>query len=510
METSAAAAGLFSLLTFKTLALMMVGLVLGIFVGVLPGLGGPNGVAILLPLTFTMDPTSAIVMLSCLYWGALFGGAITSIRFNIPGEAWSVATTFDGYPMAQKGEAAQALDRRLHVVVHRVAGRSAADHVSGAARRRFRAPVRATRILRGLSAHVLLVRRAGKEARHKIVISMALGLLLAGIGMDTVSGQLRMTFAFNELLRGVNFLVAVIGLFGISEILITMEEQLALQGDAASLSPRVVWETWKTLPRYWVTLVRSAAIGCWLGITPGGAIAASFMSYNLAKRFARDKESFGTGRIDGVLAPETAAHAAGTSALLPMLALGIPGSGTAAILLGGLMVWGLNPGPLLFVEHKDFVWGTIASMYLGNVVGLILVMSTVPLFAAVLRVPFAAIAPMIVVSCAIGAYAIQNAMFDVWLMLFFGVLGYVFKKLDYPLAPLTLALVLGSRAEDSFRLAMIGAGGDLRVFWSNWLVGSIATLALVLLFWPLLGRIPSFIAQQFPSKSRSRIPDRPG
>ena len=192
------------------------------------------------------------------------------------------------------------------------------------------------------------------------------------------------------------------------------------------------------------------------------------MGYNLAKRFSKDPDSFGKGRIEGVFAPETAAHASGTAALLPMLALGIPGSGTAAILLGGLMVWGLNPGPLLFVEHKDFVWGLIASMYLGNVVGLVLVLTTVPVFAAVLRVPFAAIAPMIVVSCAIGAYAIQNAMFDIWLMLLFGVVGYVFKKIGIPLAPFTLALVLGSRAEDAFRLSMIGAGGDLRVFWSNW------------------------------------------
>ena len=246
---------------------------------------------------------------------------------------------------------------------------------------------------------------------------MALGLLLAGVGMDTVSGQLRMTFGWSELLRGINFLVAVIGLFGISEILLTMEERLALRGHAAKISLRVVLRVWKDLPKYWVTLLRSSAIGCWLGITPGGAIAASFMGYNLAKRFSKDKESFGKGRIEGVFAPETAAHASGTSALLPMLALGIPGSGTAAILLGGLMVWGLNPGPLLFVEHKEFVWGLIASMYLGNVVGLVMVLSTVPLFAAVLRVPFAAIAPMIVVSCAIGAFAIQNAMFDIWLML---------------------------------------------------------------------------------------------
>ncbi|MEK9285727.1 tripartite tricarboxylate transporter permease, partial [Bradyrhizobium sp. ISRA442] len=216
------------------------------------------------------------------------------------------------------------------------------------------------------------------------------------------------------------------------------------------------------------------------------AIAASFMGYNLAKRFAKDPASFGKGRIEGVFAPETAAHASGTSALLPMLALGIPGSGTAAILLGGLMVWGLNPGPLLFVEHKDFVWGLIASMYLGNVVGLALVLTTVPIFASILRVPFAAVAPMIVVSCAIGAYAIQNAMFDIWLMLGFGVVGYVFKRIGIPLAPFTLALVLGNRAEDAFRLSMIGSAGDLRVFWSNGLVGSITTLAIVLLFWPVI------------------------
>jgi TctA family transporter len=297
-----------------------------------------------------------------------------------------------------------------------------------------------------------------------------------------------MTFGSTELLRGINFLVAVIGLFGISEILLTMEERLALQGHPAHMSLKVVWRVWMSLPRYWWTLLRSAVIGCWLGITPGGAIAASFMSYNLAKRLDKDKDSFGKGRIEGVFAPETAAHAAGTAALLPMLALGIPGSGTAAILLGGLMVWGLNPGPLLFVEHKSFVWGTIASMYLGNIVGLVLVLSTVPIFAAVLRVPFAAIAPMIVVSCAIGAYAVQNAMFDIWLMLGFGVIGYVFKKLGYPLAPLTLALVLGSRTEDAFRLSMIGAEGDLRVFWSNGLVGSITTLALVLLFWPVISQ----------------------
>src|SRR5438105_3625130 len=474
------------LLTWKTLALMLVGLLLGIFVGVLPGLGGPNGVAILLPLTFTMDPTSAIVMLSCIYWGALFGGAITSILFNIPGEAWSVATTFDGYPMAQQGKAAEALTAAftssfIGSLVAVLLITFLAPLISSFALK-FGPPEFFAVYLLTFCSFVGL----GREEKHKTIISMSVGLLLAGIGLDTVSGQLRMTFGTTELLRGINFLVAVIGLFGISEILLTMEERLALRGHAASISLRVVLNVWKDMPRYWVTLIRSSAIGCWLGITPGGAIAASFMGYNLAKRFSNDPEGFGKGKIEGVFAPETAAHASGTSALLPMLALGIPGSGTAAILLGGLLVWGLNPGPLLFIEHKDFVWGLIASMYLGNVVGLILVLSTVPFFAAILRVPFSAIAPMIVVSCAIGAFAIQNAMFDVWLMLIFGVVGYVFKKVNIPLAPFTLALVLGSRAEDAFRLAMIGAGGDVRVFWSNGLVASISTLAVILLFWPLI------------------------
>src|SRR5262245_5733282 len=301
------------LLTWKTLVLMMVGLVLGIFVGVLPGLGGPNGVAILLPLTFSMDPTSAIVMLSCIYWGALFGGAITSILFNIPGEAWSVATTFDGYPMAQQGRAAEALTAALTpsfigsfiaVMLITFLAPRIADFAL-----RFGPPEFFAVYLLTFCSFVGL----GREARHKIVISMSLGLLLACIGMDTVSAQLRLVFGWTELFRGINFLVAVIGLFGISEILLTVEDSLALQGNAARIAPRVVLQVWKGLPRYWVTLLRSSAIGCWLGITPGGAIAASFMGYNLAKRFARDKDSFGKGRIEGVFAPETAAHAAGTS-----------------------------------------------------------------------------------------------------------------------------------------------------------------------------------------------------
>jgi putative tricarboxylic transport membrane protein len=267
-----------------------------------------------------------------------------------------------------------------------------------------------------------------------------------------------------------------------------MEEGLSFSGKAARIDTRVVIDTWKKLPRYWMTSLRSCVIGCWMGITPGGATPASFMSYGIAKRMSPDGARFGTGMPEGVIAPETAAHAAGTAALLPMLALGIPGSPTAAVLLGGLLIWGLQPGPLLFVEQKDFVWGLIASMYLGNIAGLIIVLTCVPLFAAILRIPFSIIAPVIIVICAVGAYTVHNAMLDIWFMLLFGVLGYAFKKLSYPLAPLVLALVLGDQAESAFRQAMLISQGSITVFFSNTLVSSIMGLALLSLFWPLISR----------------------
>jgi putative tricarboxylic transport membrane protein len=477
------------ILTPMNMVLMIVGIVLGVLIGVLPGLGGANGVAILLPLTFTMSPTSAIIMLSCIYWGALFGGAITSILFNIPGEPWSVATTFDGYPMAQQGRAGEALTAAftssfigafLAVVMITFLAPMVARFAL-----RFGPPEFFAVYLLTFCSFVGM----GKGSPFKILASMALGFALASVGMDTVTGQLRLTFGWSELMRGFDFLIAVIGLFGIGEILLSMEEGLAFSGKAAKINPKVVFETWKKLPKYWITSLRSALVGIWMGITPGGATPASFMSYGLAKKMSSNGAKFGTGQLEGVVAPETAAHAAGTSALLPMLALGIPGSPTAAVLLGGLLIWGLQPGPLLFVEQKDFVWGLIASMYLGNLAGLIVVLTTVPLFASILRIPFSIIAPVIIVICAIGAYTVHNAMLDIWFMLLFGIVGYLFKKLDYPLAPLVLALVLGDKAEDSFRQAMLVSQGEVSIMWSNPLVGSITTLALILLFWPLISRI---------------------
>jgi putative tricarboxylic transport membrane protein len=480
-------------LTFQNLGFMLIGVTLGVLIGVLPGLGGANGIAILLPLTFSMNPTSAIIMLSCIYWGALFGGAITSILFNIPGEPWSVATTFDGFPMAQKGRAAQALTAAFTS--------SFVGALFAVLLITFLAPLLAKFALKFGPAEFFAVQLLtfcsfvgmSKEPPAKTLASMMLGFALAAVGMDTVTGQLRMTYGVPELLKGFDFLIAVIGLFGIGEILLTMEEGLAFKGKSARISFKVVFQTWGEIAKYWKTFLRSTAIGCWMGITPGGATPASFMAYGVARRMSKTPDDFGKGEISGVVAPETAAHAAGTSALLPMLTLGIPGSPTAAVLLGGLLIWGLQPGPMLFIEQKDFVWGLIASMYLGNLVGLLVVLTTVPWWAAILRIPFSVIAPVIIVICAIGAYTVHSSMFDVYLMLGFGVVGYLFKKLKYPLAPMVLALVLGDMAEASFRQAMLLSQGSLSIFWSNPLVGSIAGLAMVLLLWPAVSAIRGMI-----------------
>ncbi len=468
------------------LALMVLGIVLGVVIGVLPGLGGANGIAILLPLTFSMSPTSAIIMLSCIYWGALFGGAITSVLFNIPGEPWSVATTFDGHPMAQKGQAGEALTAAFTssfvgalfavIVITLVAPLVATFALQFGPAEKFAVFFLAFCSFIGM----------GKEPPFKTLVSMMIGFALAAVGLDSVTGQLRLTFGFTEMLNGFDFLIAVIGLFGIGEILLTMEEGLSFKGKAAGINPKVVLQTWRELPRYWMTSLRSCVIGCWMGISPAGATPASFMSYGIAKRVSPRGQNFGKGEIEGVVAPETAAHAAGTAALLPMLSLGVPGSPTAAVLLGGLLIWGLQPGPLLFVEQRDFVWGLIASMYLGNLVGLIIVLTMVPVFAAILRIPFSIIAPVILVICAIGAYTVHNSTFDVVMMLVFGVIGYVLKKTDYPLAPMVLAIVLGDKAEEAFRQSLLASQGHLGVFWSNPLVSSIMALSLIALFWPII------------------------
>jgi putative tricarboxylic transport membrane protein len=472
-------------LTAYHVGLMIAGVLLGILVGVLPGLGAPNGVTLLLPLTFGMEPISGIIVLSSMYWGALFGGSTTSILFNIPGEPSSIATTFDGYPLARQGRAAEALatafvSAGFGALAGVVLVTLIASSVAGLALR-FSSPEYFAVYLLAFCSFIGM----GGSPPVKTMVSLLVGLALAAVGIDTVSGEVRLTFGSSDLLRGIPFLVAVIGLFGIGEILVTVEQGLKFEGVHARVGIRDVWTGVRHMPRYAWALVRSTLIGCWMGITPGGPTAASFMSYGVARRFSRRQAGFGRGEIEGVVSPEAADHSAGVSALLPMLALGVPGSATAAVMMGGLMIWGLQPGPMLFVEQHDFVWGLIASMYLANVVAVVLVLSTVPLFASILRIPFSIIGPLIVVTCLTGAYTVSSSMFDVALALAFGVVGYVFKKLEYPVAPLVLAMVLGDRAEVAFRQSMLLGGGTLAIFWGNAIAATFSTLALLIAAYPL-------------------------
>lgn len=485
-EINALIGGMAIALSPMNVLLMFVGVFLGVLMGVLPGLGGANGIAILLPLTFSMDPVSAIIMLSCIYWGSLFGGAITSIVFNIPGCSYSVATTFDGYPMAKKGMAGEALTTSFTA--------SFIGALFAILLITFVAPIIADYALRFGPPEffaIMLVTfttfmSISKEKPMKVVSAMMIGFALACVGIDVVTGSLRLTFGTAELLRGFEFLIAVIGMFGLGEILVSMEEGLEFKGVQAKIDVKVVLRTWGMLGKHWANFARSMVFGACLGIAPAGATPAAFLGYGLAKRFSKNGDKFGTGEIDGLIGPETANNAAGTSALLPMLTLGIPGSPTAAVLLGGLMIWGLQPGPLLFQEQADFVWGLIASMYLGNLAALIVCLTTVPLFAAIMRVPFAIIAPIILTACSIGAYTVANAMGDVWYMMIFGIVGYVMKKLKYPVAPLVLALVLGGGAENAFRQSMLMSDGSLEIFFSNGIVSTIMTLGIFMAVLPFL------------------------
>jgi putative tricarboxylic transport membrane protein len=468
------------------LLIAVVGILLGTVIGVLPGLGGANGVAILLPLTFTMPPTSAIILLTSIYWGALFGGAITSVLFNIPGEPWSVATTFDGYPLAKNGQSGQALTAAFTS--------SFVGAFFSIVLITFFAPILAEVALKFGPPEFFAIQLLtfssfvglGGGSALKSLVTILIGFMLSTVGLDIVTGQLRLTYGFTDLMKGFDFIIAVIGLFGIGEILLSVEEGLRFQGAKTDMNLRVVLDTWKILPRYYRTFVRSSIIGFWMGFKPGGATPASFMSYAFAKRFSKNPERFGKGEIEGIVAPETAAHAAGVAAMLPMITLGIPGSPTAAVMLGGLIIWGLQPGPMLFIDNPDFVWGLIASMYTGNVIGVLVVLAFVPFFAAILRIPFAILTPLIIVVCAIGSYAVHNSMIDIWYMLIFGVIGYVFKKLDYPLAPLVLALVLGDMAENALRQSLIMSQGSLAIFLTRPISGVITAVAIFFFIMPLL------------------------
>jgi putative tricarboxylic transport membrane protein len=447
------------------LTLAFLGVIVGTLVGALPGIGPVSGVALLLPLTFGMPPTSAIILLASLYYGTMYGGTITSVLINTPGESTSVVTCIDGHQMALQGRAGPALGvaaigsfaaGTVGVVLLMVMSPALARWALS-----FGPPETFALMLLGLTTVTGLT---GENA-VKGYISMVLGLMLSMTGFDIISGDARYTGGINELLDGVDFLPVAIGLFGIGEVLAGAAAPAEGRILHARYGLRDVMLSATDWARSRWAIVRGAALGFVIGVLPGaGPTIASFLAYSVEKKFSRHPEEFGRGAIEGVAGPESANNAASAGAMVPMLTLGIPGSATTAVMLGGLMMWGLRPGPLLFEKNPDFVWGLIASMYIGNVMLVILNIAFIPLFVRALRVPYNVLMPLIIVFCITGAYSQGNKVWDVGLMLVFGVIGYLMRRLDYSPAALTLALVLGPLAERALRQSLIISDAGVGIF----------------------------------------------
>lgn len=479
---------------FEPLNLFMIfaGCLAGLFVGCMPGLGSVNGVAILLPVTFLVPPTAAIIFLAALYYGAMYGGAISSITLGIPGASTAVATVFDGRPMAQQGKADKAL---MAAAIASFIGGT----VSIVLFTLFAPPLAAFALKFGPQEEFALMLLAfatfiglGGDDIPKTIFSILLGLVMAAIGFDIISGQPRMIFFdMVEFQRGIGFLVLAIGIYGIGEMLWTLE---STKGQVQMHNVTITWARMKENFGQIKEYINSTWVGSFLGFFVGtlpaaGATPASLMSYGLSKTFSKDPDSFGKGNISGVAAPEAANNAASTGSMLPMITLGIPGSPTTAILLGGMIIWGLRPGPLLFTESPDFVWGLIGSMYVANFVTVLLNIALIPVFIRVLAMPFTLLTPIIFTLCVLGVFATTDRMFDTWIMLILGVGGYLMRKLNYPVAPAVLAIVLGPLAERSLRQSLISSQGDVTTFITRPISLTCVILALLLVCYPLIQKL---------------------
>ena len=471
------------------LLMMAIGLILGLLIGVLPGLGGTAGVALLLPLTVLVPKEVAIIFLAAIYWGALFGGVITSVLFAIPGEPWSVALIFDGFPMAKKGRAGLALSLSflssfVGIIVAAFFFVALALPLAMLALR-FGAPEMFGIMMVAFSTFVGL----GTGDASKTLVSTSFGLILTMVGLDIVTGGPRLTFGSIAWLSGFHFVPITIGMFGIGEIMIDGEDRFSDEV-REHIAAKVGWQDIKdgiveVRKHFGITLL-SAVLGFFVGILPGtGATPASFLGYGIAKQYSKTPEMYGEGCVEGILAPQAAANSAGTGALLPMITLGIPGSPTAAVLLSGLYMWGLWPGPRLFLEEPVFVWGLIASLFVAGFMCLIICLAGTPALAAVMNVPWGMLTPVIIVACFIGSYVMRNIMFDVWCTLIFGGLGYVLKKLKYPLAPLAVALVLGEMTERFLRQSLIMSDGSFSIFFTRPLALFFSIVAISLFLFPL-------------------------
>ena len=455
-------------LTPFNILVAVAGVVVGTLIGALPGVGPASGVALLLPLTFGMPPTSAIILLSALYAGSMYGGTITSVLINTPGESASVVTCIDGYQMALQGRAGPALGvAAFGSFVAGTVGVVLLMTMSPLLARwalSFGPPETFALMLLGLTTVTGLT---GDNAL-KGYISMVLGLMFSMVGFDIVSGDARFAFGINEMMDGVDFLPVAIGLFGFGEVLAGAEGAVKMEILRARYGLRDVMLTAADWARSRWAIVRGTLLGFFIGVLPGaGPTIASFLAYSLEKKLSRYPEEFGHGAIEGVAGPESANNAASAGAMVPMLTLGIPGSATTAVMLGGLMMWGLRPGPLLFEKNPEFVWGLIASLYLANVLLLILNIGFIPAFVRALRIPYTILMALIVVFCVTGAYAQSNKLWDVGQMLVFGVLGYLMRKLDYSPAALVLALVLGPLAELALRQSLIISDAGMLIFFTR-------------------------------------------
>ena len=466
-----------------------VGVLLGTVVGILPGLGPPATIAMLLPLTFHMQPAGAITMLAGIYYGAKYGGSTTSILMNVPGESASVVTCLDGYQMARKGRAGAALG--IAAIASFVAGTVGvlglmlvAPPISRLALS-FSSPEYFGLMSLGLALVVLLAGRSIVKA----LLAALLGLWIASMGTDLFSSTSRFTFGRLELLSGIDFIVVAIGVFALGEVLANMETQEETQLLPVPKGLRNLLPTLQDLKDCRFAFLNGSVLGFLVGALPGGgSTIASFLSYGLEKAVSKRRDQFGTGVIEGVAAPEGANNSETGGALVPLLTLGIPGSGTTAILLAALVLWGFKPGPLFIPENPALFWGLVASMYIGNVMLLVLNLPLVPLFAQVLRMPAFVLFPLILGISMIGVYSVSGSLFDLGLLMIFGLLGYLMRKLDYPAAPLILGLALGAGMERALRQSLMMSEGNLSILVSRPISAAMLLLAVVVLLIPFVGR----------------------
>ncbi|OGP63115.1 MAG: transporter [Deltaproteobacteria bacterium RBG_13_47_9] len=461
------------------------GVLIGTLVGVLPGLGPVAAISLLLPSTFHVPAVSAVIMLAGIYYGAMYGGSTTSILMNLPGEAASVITCLDGYQMARQGRAGPALG--MSAFASFIAGTIGviglmliAPPLAEAALK-FGPPEYFSLTVLGLTLLTFLAR----GPMWKSLLMASLGLFIGCIGLDTLMGMPRFTFNIVGLTDGVGLVPIIMGLFGVSEVLLNVEQSMerqVFQGRIRNLLP-----TLRDWTRSIWAILRGTVLGFFIGILPGGsATVSTFISYAVEKKISKYPEKFGTGIIEGVAGPEAANNAATAGGLVPLMTLGLPSNPVMAILLGAMIIHGVQPGPMLITEHPDLFWGVVVSMYLGNVMLLVLNLPMIPIWVQILRVPYPILFPLILLFCLIGSYSLNNSLFDVLIMVGFGFLGYLFKKFEYEAAPLVLALVLGPIMETSLRRSLLLSAGDPTIFVTRPISGVLLLISLFLLVYPFI------------------------